>query len=306
MGMPYVDAEELARRLPIVDAIDALEAAFRDGDPDAGPTRSHVETATGSLLLMPATGPAGVGVKLVTVTPSNPSRGVPLIHALYVLFDAATQAPRMLVDGSALTALRTAAVSGLATRHLANDDAHRLLMFGAGVQARAHLEAIAAVRPVSSLVVVGRGRAAVDRLVALAGSRGIEARAGDPGDVAEADVVCTCTTATEPLFDGAAIAGGTHVNAVGAFQPHTRELDTETVRRARVVVETRAAAMAEAGDLLVPIGEGAIAADHIVADLREVVRGATVRMARDDVTVFESVGLAFEDLAVAGALAASP
>jgi ornithine cyclodeaminase/alanine dehydrogenase-like protein (mu-crystallin family) len=306
VAVPFVDAGALERRLPVGEAIDALEVAFRDGDPGAAPLRTHVDTEAGSLLLMPAAGPAGVGVKLVTVTPSNPSRGSPLIHAVYVLFDGATQAPRMLVDGSALTALRTAAVSGLATRHLARDDARRLVVFGAGVQARAHVDAIAAVRPVSSLVVVGRSRPAVDRLVALAGSRGIEARPGVPDDVAEADVVCTCTTATAPLFDGAVLAAGAHVNAVGAFQPATRELDTETVRRARVVVETREAAMAEAGDLLVPIDAGAIGADHVVADLQEVVRGAAVRTARDDVTVFESVGLAFEDLAVAGALAASP
>ncbi len=120
-----------------------------------------------------------------------------------------------------------------------------------------------------------------------------------------ADIVCTCTTATEPLFEGDSLAAGAHVNAVGAYQPHTRELDSETVRRSRVVVETREAAMEEAGDLLIPIGEGLVPDDHIVADLQEVLRGAQVRLDPDDTTLFESVGLAFEDLAVADALSAT-
>jgi len=286
-------------------AIDALESAFRDGDPSATPQRSHIETPEGTLLLMPAVGDAGVGVKLVTLTDANAERGLPLIHAIYVLFEAGTQAPRLLVDGAALTALRTAAVSGLATRWLARDDASRLVIFGAGVQARAHLEAMAAVRPIAEVTVVSRTSARAEDLVRQADSMGLTAAIGGPDAIKAADVVCTCTTATEPLFDGASLATGAHVNAVGAYQPHTREVDSETVRRARVVVETRTAAMEESGDLLIPIGEGVAGLDHVVADLQEVVRGAEVRRDPADVTLFESVGLAFEDLAVAGALASS-
>jgi len=303
--VPFVDGAELARRLPIRDAIDALEAAFRDGDPSATPLRSHVTTPEGALLLMPAVGEAGVGVKLVTLTEANPDRGLPLIHALYALFDPLTQTPRMLVDGSALTALRTGAVSGLATRYLARADATRLVIFGAGVQGHAHLEAIATVRSVTHLVVVSRTLARAQRLVERAAAMGIDAEIGDADAVAHADVVCTCTTATEPLFDGQRLATGAHVNAIGAYRPETREVDSATVRRARVVVETRAAALEEAGDLLLPITEGAISSDHVIADLQEVVRGRTVREADDDITLFESVGLAFEDLAVAGALAST-
>jgi ornithine cyclodeaminase len=304
VSVPFVDADELARRVPMAAAIDALESAFRDGDPEAAPLRSHVATDAGTLLLMPATGPAGVGVKLVTLTDANPDRGLPFIHATYVLFDAETQAPRLLVDGSALTALRTGAVSGLATRHLARSDARHLVLFGAGVQARSHLEAMGTVRDLERVTVVGRTPAHVDELVAAARARGMRASAGSPEAVAEADIVCTCTTASVPLFDGEALAAGAHVNAVGAYRPDAREVDTRAVIRARVVVETRAAALAESGDLLVPIGEGAIG-DHVVADLQEVVRGAPVRTGPDDVTLFASVGLAFEDLAVAGALARS-
>lgn len=305
MAVPFVDAGELARIVPIAVAVDALEAAFRDGDPAATPMRSHVTTPQGTLLMMPASGSSGVGVKLVTLTERNPARGLPLIHALYALFDAQTQAPRLLVDGAALTATRTAAVSALATRHLARPAAHRLVIFGAGVQARAHLEAMPVVRPIDEVVVVTRGQEAGEALVAGAVERGLRASLGSPDAVSNADVVCTCTTASEPVFEGSMLAAGAHVNAVGAYRPDTRELDTETIRRARVVVETREVALQEAGDLLVPISEGSVDADHIVADLREVVRGAAVRTSDADVTVFASVGLAFEDLAVAGALAAA-
>jgi ornithine cyclodeaminase/alanine dehydrogenase-like protein (mu-crystallin family) len=297
-----IGAAELRARLPIAAAVDALEEAFRTHDPASGPLRTHVETPRGSLLLMPAFGEAGVGVKLVSLTPANPGRGIPFVNASYVLFDAETQAPEAVVDGSALTALRTAAVSGLATRHLARADAARLVVFGAGVQARSHLEAMCAVRPVTGLMVVSRSQDAAEALVEEGLGRGLAARLGEPDAVGEADLVCTCTTAEVPLFDGSLLPRGVHVNAVGSYRPETRELDTETVRRAKVVVETREVALAEAGDLLIPIREGVIEAGHVAADLAEMVRGAEVRRSPDDVTVFKSVGMAFEDLVVARAV----
>lgn len=303
MRIPLIDAEELHRVLPMSAAIDALAEAFRGALPEA-PLRSHVETAAGSLLLMPAVGSSGVGVKLVTLTPGNPGAGLPLIHAAYVLFDAATQAPVALIDGAALTALRTAAVSGLATRYLAEPEAARLVLFGAGVQARAHLDAMQAVLPIERVVVVSRGRGPAEGLVWQARAVGLDAELGTPEAVAEAQVVCTCTTSPVPVFDGNLLAEGAHVNAVGAYTPETRELDTTTVQRSRLVVETREVAMAEAGDLLIPLRDGAIDEEHVVADLSEVVGGAPVRRSPSDVTAFKSVGVAFEDLVVAGAAAA--
>ena len=297
-----IGADELRARLSMADAIDALEAGFRTQDPASGPLRTQVETSAGSLLLMPATGQGGVGVKLVTLTPSNPGRGAPFIHAAYVLFDAETQAPEAVLDGGALTALRTAAVSGLATRYLANEDARRLVIFGSGVQAKAHLGAMTAVRAITDVTVVSRSPEPADRLAEEATNRGLTASVGTADAVTEADLVCTCTTSDEPLFDGRRLRPGAHVNAVGSYQPHARELDTETIRRARVVVETRAVALEEAGDLLIPIGEGAIGPEHVVADLAELVRGRAVRISPDDITVFESVGMAFEDLVVARAI----
>ena len=297
-----IGAAELRARLPMESAIDALEEAFRTQDAGAGPLRSHVDTAVGTLLLMPASGRNGVGVKLVTLSPDNPAGGLPFIHAVYALFDADTQAPAAILDGAALTALRTAAVSGLATRHLANADAGRLVLFGAGVQATSHLEAMRAVRPVREVVVVSRSRGAAEVLVERARATGLVASFGEPAAVAEADLVCTCTTSATPVFDGPALGAGVHVNAIGSYQPHTREVDTETVRRARVVVEDRDVAMAEAGDILIAIEEGAIGPEHVVADLAELVRGTRVRRTPEEITLYEGVGMAFEDLAVARAV----
>jgi len=297
-----IDAEELRRVLSMADAIDALEAAFRDEDPSrSAPLRSSVATPAGTLLLMPAAGDRGVGVKLVTLSEFNPQRGLPFIHAAYVLFDRETQRPEALIDGTELTAIRTAALSGLATRMVARADPRRLVLFGAGVQATAHLQAMAAVAPVEEVVVVSQTPDAAHVLAERAAAMGARASVGEPSAVARADLVCTCTTSRVPLFDGRVLAEGAHINAVGSYLPDQRELDTETVRRAKVVVETRGVALAEAGDLLIPIADGAIGPEHIVADLAEVVRGAVVRTADHDITVFESVGMAFEDLVVARA-----
>jgi ornithine cyclodeaminase/alanine dehydrogenase-like protein (mu-crystallin family) len=297
-----IDAGELRRRLPMRAAIDALESAFRTEDPGGAPLRTHVETPAGELLIMPALGPAGVGVKLVTLTEANPSRGLAFVNAVYVLFDPQTQAPLATIDGAALTALRTAAVSGLATRFLARTEAARLVLFGAGVQARSHLEAMVSERPVRSVVVVSRSVGPAEALAGHARSSfGVEASTGGPDAVAGGDLVCCCTTSPTPLFQGSRLSAGAHVNAVGAYRTDARELDSETVRRARVVVETREVAAAEAGDLVIPMDEGSIGPDHVSADLAELVHGARVRRNDADVTVFKSVGMAFEDLVVARA-----
>ncbi len=299
--LPVIEAEELLRLLPMGAAVDALEAAFGAGDLPSAPLRSHVETAAGTLLAMPAAGPAGAGVKLITVSPGNPSRGLPLIQGLYVLFSPDTQEPEAAIDGAALTTLRTGAVSGLATRHLAREDAAALVVFGAGAQGRSHVEAMRAVRSIDRVTVVSRTANRAEALAGAARASGLAAEVGTPDDVAHADIVCTCTTSLVPVFDGALLAPGAHVNAVGAYTPDTRELDDQTVRRARVVVETRDVALAEAGDLLIPMRAGVIPKDHIVADLAEAVRGALVRGGPGDVTLFKSVGVAFEDLVVARA-----
>ena len=235
---------------------------------------------------MPAAGEGGVGVKLVTLSEFNPQRGLPFTQAVYVLFDAVTQTPQAVIDGTELTALRTAAVSGLATRHLANPDAAILVMFGAGAQATAHVEAMHAVRPVREVVVVGRDPARTDALVARTHALGMDARVGTPSDVSTADLVCTCTTSAVSVFSGHELAEGVHINAIGAYLADQRELDTETMRRSKVVVETRDMALREAGDVVIAaIDEGALITGALV-DLAEVVQGRSVRTEPSDITAF--------------------
>lgn len=293
--VPYVDAAELRRLVPMHVAIRALERMFTAGDVEV-PQRSHLGVGRGDLLVMPAWGAEGVGVKLVTVNPSNPASGKALVNGVYVLFSADSLEPVLMIDGAAVTALRTPAVSALATKHLAAPDARRLVVFGAGTQARGHVEAMRSVRDVESVVVVARSEARARTFVDEVAAEEIEARPGGAEEVAEADLVCTCTTSTTPVFDGALLAAGAHVNAVGAYKPDARELDDATIGRADVFVEDRAAALAEAGDVVQPAASGVLDPGSI-RDLRDLLdRG---RPEDPDVTVFKSVGLASEDLAVA-------
>jgi ornithine cyclodeaminase len=296
-----LDAAAVEGALPWPVAIAAVEAAFRSEDPAAVPPRSHLDVPGGELLLMPAHGAVGVGVKLVTLAPGNPARELPFIHGAYVLFAPDTLVPEAVLDGTALTTIRTAAVSALAADRLARPDASRLVVFGAGAQARSHALAMAAVRPIASLRVVGRHPARAAALVADLRAGGLPAELGGPEAVADADLVCTCTTASQPVFDGAALAPGAHVTAIGAYRADLRELDdTALARAALVAVETRASALQEAGDVVQAIAAGALSGDEL-AELADVVAGSAGRASPDDITVFKSVGLALEDLAVARA-----
>ena len=291
---PFITGENLVEILPMVDAIDALERTFVAPVLPTTPPRQHMATTSGELLTMPAWGDPGVGVKLITIDAANPERGLPLIHGVYVLFSPDTHELLAVIDGGGLTKIRTAAVSGLATRHLARADASHLVVFGAGVQAAGHIDAMRAVRPIERVTIVARRE---DEASALASEVG--GTSGRPGDVAEADIICTCTTSPTPVFDGTLVTSGTHINAIGAYKPTDRELDDAAVAAGRVVVETKDAALSEAGDIVLALENGAIEPSQI-EELSAVVRGLG-RASADEVTVFKSVGVAFEDLAVAAA-----
>lgn len=297
-GIPYLDGRRLRELVPIVVAVDVLEDAFRRADMVV-PPRAHLPAGPGELLVMPATGPAGTGVKLVTVNPSNPPERA-LINGIYVLFDPSFLEPVLIVDGAAVTALRTPAVSAVATRALAPEDASRLVIFGAGIQATGHLDAMCTVLDITSVVVVARSIDSANELVIRARDRGLEARAGSPDDVRTADVVCTCTSSTSPLFDGSLLPHGAHVNAIGAYKPHARELDDRTIARSTIVVEDKASAASEAGDLVQPMESGLLDIRNVV-ELGDVLRDGRPYTPGKDVTVFKSVGLASEDLAVVSA-----
>jgi ornithine cyclodeaminase/alanine dehydrogenase-like protein (mu-crystallin family) len=206
------------------------------------------------------------------------------------------------MEANWLTDLRTAATSAVATDVLARPDAETLGVFGAGRQAVAHLTVLPRVRNFRRYLVCGSGRSDLNQFcVAMAQKLGITIEPASAETCAgESDVLCACTTSPEALFDGRTLRPGAHLNLVGAFQPHTREVDDETVRRARVVVDTYDGALTEAGDLLIPLGDGSIQRNHIVADLHEIASGKKPgRTQAEDITLFKSVGCALEDLVTA-------
>ena len=295
MKLPLYDAAAIARALPPGEAVAALEAALRGGlDPEADPPRSSVAAAGGELLVMPSAAAGGLGVKLASVAPGNAARGLPRIQGVYVLFDAGTLAPAALLDGIELTNLRTSAVSALAVLHLAATPPRRLVVFGTGPQAAAHVAALRAVAPIEDVRVVGRDAA---RTAAFAREHG--AAPGGPDAVAGADVVCCCTTAREPLFDGDAVPGAATVVAIGSHEPGAREVDERLAARATVVVESRAAALREAGDVIAAVEAGALDPGDLVG-LAELVRGE--RAPGPGPRLFKSTGMAWEDLVVARAV----
>jgi ornithine cyclodeaminase len=302
-GPPFLDADAIAALLSPVEAVDALEAALLGGlDPEADPARQAVAAEAGELLVMPSSAPGAVGVKLVSVAPANPERGLPRIQGVYALFDPATLAPAALLDGIALTNLRTAAVSALAVRHLAAPGARRLVLFGTGAQAWAHAGALRAELPgLARADVVARDRGRLEAFAARCRDElGLDARVAGPEAVDGADVVVCATTAREPLFDGALVASHAAVVAIGSHEPEAREVDERLAGRATVVVEARSAALREAGDVVAAVRAGALDPDALVP-LDALVRG-DARPADDRPRLFKSTGMAWEDLVVAAAV----
>jgi ornithine cyclodeaminase/alanine dehydrogenase-like protein (mu-crystallin family) len=292
--------DQFRRMVNADDVISALRATFaRDFSLTVRmPVRSSMELDGAVLLLMPCydTELRAAGVKIVSV---SKKAGV---HAVYELLDPATGIPVARMEANYLTDLRTAATSAIATDLLARKDAETLSVFGSGRQTIAHLTVLPRVRQFRRFLVCGSGRS---DLKAFCGKmkidHGFDIQPADAETcVREADVICACTTSPKPLFDGRWLRPGTHLNLVGAFQPATREVDDETVKRAFVVVDTYEGALSEAGDLLIPMGKGVIDRQHIRADLHEIASGKKPgRTHADDITLFKSVGCAIEDLGTA-------
>jgi len=309
--LPVIDEALLRQRVSPRQAVDALEAALRDGTaPGLTPPRGVLEVPTGQLLLMPSASSRFVGVKLASVGPGNADLGLPRIQGVYVLFDAATLSPVALMDGVALTSLRTPAVSALALRYLvpagAGGDLH-VTCIGTGPQGYGHLEAVAAETGLSRVSVVGRDAGRAQSMAQWCRDRGwaaevVPAEALDAVRAAmqTSDVVVAATTARQPVVHADWLAAEAVVLAVGSHEPSAREVDTGTVLTSTVVVETRDGALREAGDVLVPIAEGACGPDVIDADLVELVTGA-VTAAAGRPRLFKSCGQAWQDLVVAAA-----
>jgi ornithine cyclodeaminase/alanine dehydrogenase-like protein (mu-crystallin family) len=305
-AIPFLDGDTIRAAVPIGELLDAIEAAYRDvaGGRDRSPIRSHVRLEDGDLLIMPGVraGGAGASVKLVTVVPANAERGLPTIHAILAWFDAVSGRPVALLDGAAITAMRTGAASGVATRLLARPDAGTLGLIGAGAQAEWQVRACLAARPIREVLVYARhvaGRASfAERMTA---ATGVPVRAVDSArDAVEAaDVVCCATTSSEPVLEAGWVRPGTHVNGIGAFRLDMIELPPALFGRASVVaVDAIEAARAEAGDLMAAVGDGSVAEERLV-EIGTVERDWIDRRPAEAITVFKSVGLAIQDVAAA-------
>lgn len=294
----WYSAEDTVERVSPRTARQLIECALLDGfDPATDPGRINTPAGAGHLLIMPSTLGDWVGIKVASVAPDNPDKGLPRIQATYVLMDAATLTTVALMDGSTLTTVRTPAVSAVAADKLAAPDAARLTVFGTGPQALAHIVAFADIGDLSRISVVGRSPDKVSSLVSEAGKLGLLVEAGSVGDVGEADIIVCATSAAEPLFDGSRVKDGACVIAMGSHETDRRELDSELMGRSLVVIEEAGAALREAGDVVMAIDDGDLATWDLVP-LRAVVTGAVVR--RDDKpNVFKGVGMSWQDLAVA-------
>lgn len=310
MDLQVLTAGEVRAALPMAEAIEGMKYAFAQlaGRRAEAPLRTHLQIGRdNATLVMPAylADSSDLAVKVVSVFPHNAQLGLPTIHALVLAIDANTGKPVALLEGGSLTAIRTGAVSGAATDLLARRDAQTVAIIGSGVQARTQLEAVCTVRPIREVRLFSLNREEANLFARdLAGSGPIPTDISIAPDarsaVADADIICTATTSTAPVFDGRDVKPGAHINGVGSFTPAMQEIDTFTVQHALVVVDSRAAAMEEAGDLIIPLQHGDINQAHIAAELGEIVAGGHPgRTDAEQITFFKSVGVAVQDAAAA-------
>jgi ornithine cyclodeaminase len=310
--MLVLNREQVRELVPMGEAIELMKTAF--AELSAGRTESPLRTAVplddreGVTLFMPGYVPAmdALGLKTVSVFRRNPQRGLPVIHAIVGLVDPETGQPLAIMDGTYLTALRTGAVSGAAADLLARPESRVLAAIGAGAQGVTQIAAVCEVRPIERVIAVDVDATALERLRESLRREwpGIVERLETTADVAaavrEADIICTATTSRTPVFRDEDVRPGTHISAVGAFTPEMQELPAETVARATVVVDAVDAALAEAGDLIIPLNEGRITREHVARELGMVASGtAPGRTSPEEVTLFKSVGNAVQDVVVA-------
>lgn len=310
-----VTHRDVAGLLPMRECIDTMADAFRAlavGDARL-PLRQVIPLPGSPNLLALMPGQLGlnsrdrhrssVGAKVITVFPGNDSTPLDSHLGVVLLFEADMGRLLAIIDASSITAIRTAAVSGVATKLLSRPDAGDLAILGGGVQAMTHLEAMRSVRTVRRVRVWSRTSERRSRFAEKARQKfGVTVEVSESAEacVKDADLICTVTASREPVLLGSWVSDGAHINAVGAALPSARELDTAAVTRSRVFVDRRESALAEAGDILIPMSEGAFNADHIRGDLGEVLLGAVAgRESDEEVTLFKSLGLAIEDLAAA-------
>ncbi len=313
--MRILSRADVQRALSMKDAIAIVRDAFAQlsNGQATVPLRVPVpiQKHDGVTLFMPAhlhTSDA-LAVKIVSVHNQNPAKGLPLIHALVVVIDAATGKPLAAMEGGYLTALRTGAASGVSTDLLARRDARVAAIFGAGTQGRTQLLAVATVRKLERVYVYDAVSEQVDKLVKeMRGQPGVpddlRAASSSTEAVREADVICTATTSKKPVFNGSDIKPGVHISGIGAYTPEMQEIDEATLQRAnKIVIDHHEGALAEAGDLIIALKNGTLKESDIYAEIGEIAAGKKPGRERDDeITFFKSVGNAVQDASVARAI----
>lgn len=304
----FLSEADVRALLDMESATELMRDAFAElsSGTAAAPLRTAIDVSAhdARALFMPAYSRdrGQLAVKSVMVHRRNPTAGLPRIHAVLLTFDAKTGEPLAVVEAEHLTAVRTGAASAVATDILARDDAEVVAIFGAGVQGATQLEAVCSVRPIRRAIVFDPTPVKALEFCGSATERlGIDARpAAETDELLGADVVCTATTSSTPVFSAADVGPGTHINGVGSYTPEMAEIPPEVIAAARLIVDQRSACLAEAGDIIQPLKAGRFGEDHIQAELGEVITGSRPgRTSEEQVTVFKSVGNALQDLAVA-------
>jgi ornithine cyclodeaminase/alanine dehydrogenase-like protein (mu-crystallin family) len=307
--MLILTAEEVRAALPMEQAIRAMKDAYAalSGGRAQVPLRSRLEVAPheGLTLLMPAfvkgTANEALGVKVVSLFPGNPRQGIPYIQAVVLVLEPDTGRVKAILEGSSLTAIRTGAAGGAAVDVLSRPQSSVLAIFGAGVQARTQLLAACTVRTIERVWVFDPNRQSAEALVSdLAGTppvpQDLRVASSPQQATQDADIICTATTSLTPVFADSDLKAGVHVSAIGSYTPEMQEIPAETVSRARVVVDSKSAALAETGDLIKPIEAGLFTPEGIHAELGEIILGRKAgRESTAEVTVFKSVGVAAQD-----------
>jgi ornithine cyclodeaminase/alanine dehydrogenase-like protein (mu-crystallin family) len=303
----YFRKEAIRNKISMSKAIDMMRSAFLQLSSGGAvvPVRTVIESRdrTGRVLFMPSySAEFGLfGLKMVSVFHNNEAINLPAIQGKMLLSDGVTGTPLAVLDAEYLTALRTGAASGLATDLLARKNSEVVALFGTGVQAETQLEGVLAVRPIKEIMVFGKTEKRTAAFCeGLRTSLSCTIDAGRPEDLRRADIICTATTTTEPLFEFDQLKAGVHVNGIGSYKPAMQEIGSSVIVQSTLIVDQREAALSEAGDIMIPIQQGLITADHIHAELGEIISGFRKgRTNESQLTVFKSVGNAIQDLAIA-------
>lgn len=297
----FISSCDIQRAVPFPDAVKLLESFLLAGfDPERDGLRSTLKTDRGLFLQMPSTSGNYTGTKLLTISPENASSNLPVIQGIYALFGGPDQRPLAVLDGTALTNLRTPAVSALGALRLTSPGPKNLLIFGTGPQAWEHIKAFSTVLTINRVGIVGRNPGAAKSLSARAAGLGLKSKVCSTEEVANADLIICCTGSAEPLFDGSHVKDTAVVIAIGSHEPARRELDDALMAHASICVESLRTSQLEAGDIIQAMESGAIVGPESLITLADVVSGHK-RIPHGRPAVLKTTGMPWQDLAIATA-----